>query len=359
MLQYKKSWKEKKSMLKLQKLPRLKKGDTVATISLSSGVAGDPELLGRYEIGKKRLQEHFDLHVIEMPHTLSGSDFVYNHPGKRAADLMAAFQNPEIKAIFSCIGGNDSIRMLPYIDFSILAQNPKIFIGYSDSTITHLMCLKAGISSFYGPAILSDFAENVALPSFTKNAFEQLAFYPNSSIHFETAPETTGEFLPWTSENSATPRTFVPNDGYDIIQGTKTVSGPLIGGCMEVLEMAKGTSLFPEIHQFDDAILFLETSEVKANPWWFEDQLRNYAIMGVLSHVSGIVFGKPKEGAYQSDYRQLILKVLREFNLTEVPVFANASFGHNEPKITLPYGRIAELNPMQKTFTLVESAVLG
>ncbi|WP_088815192.1 MULTISPECIES: S66 peptidase family protein [Listeria] len=344
-------------MLNLQKLPRLKKGDTVATISLSSGAAGDPELLGRYEVGKKRLQEHFGLKVIEMPHTLAGSDFIYHHPEKRAADLMAAFQNPDIKAIFACIGGNDSIRMLPYIDFAIIQQNPKIFIGYSDSTITHLMCLKAGISSFYGPAILSDFAENVALPTFTKNAFEQLAFHPSQALRFETAPEITGEFLPWLPENSEKPRKFVPNDSYDIIQGTNRASGPLIGGCMEVLEMAKGTALFPELAAFDDAILFLETSEVKANPWWFEDQLRNYGIMGVLSRVNGIVFGKPKEGAYQEEYHELALKVLREFHLEDIPVFANASFGHNEPKITLPYGRIAELNPAEKTFTLLESAV--
>lgn len=47
-----------------------------------------------------------------MEHTLKGSEFIYEHPEKRAQDLMNAFMNPEIKAIFSCIGGDDSIRML-------------------------------------------------------------------------------------------------------------------------------------------------------------------------------------------------------------------------------------------------------
>lgn len=345
-------------MLNLQKPPRLKKGDTVCTISLSWGGAGDKELIHRYKAGIARLKEHYQLHVVEMPHTLSGSDYLYRHPEKRAEDLMTAFKDPKIKAIFSCIGGNDSIRMLPFIDFSVIKANPKIFVGYSDSTITHLMCVKAGISSFYGPAILSDFAENVAFPTFTKINFFELTFSPSPRFRFETADEITGEHLSWDSENEKTARKFVPNDGYDVVQGQGVVTGPLIGGCMEVLEMAKGTTLFPALAQFDGAILFLETSEVKANPWWFEDQLRNYGVMGVLERINGIVFGKPKEGAHQAAYRELTLKVLAEFSLQHLPVFFNASFGHNEPKLTLPYGRIAELNPQNKTFTLLEPAVL-
>ena len=85
-----------------------------------------------------------------MPNTLKGTDYLYNHPEKRAEDLMAAFKDKTIKGIFTCIGGDESIRMLPYIDFDVIRDNPKVFIGYSDTTISHFMCLKAGISSFYG-----------------------------------------------------------------------------------------------------------------------------------------------------------------------------------------------------------------
>ena len=133
----------------LIKPSRLKRGDKVATISLSWGGAGDKDILWRYNIGKKRLQEEFGLEVIEMPHTLSGTEFIYNHPEKRAEDLMLAFKDKSIKAIFSCIGGDESIRMLPFIDFDIIRNNPKIFIGLFQIQLLLIMIsrLKAGISS--------------------------------------------------------------------------------------------------------------------------------------------------------------------------------------------------------------------
>lgn len=81
---------------------------------------------------------------------------------------MAAFKDPSIKAIICCIGGNDSIRMLPYVDFDVIKANPKIFTGYSDNTVGHLMCLKAGLSSFYGVSVLNDFAENIAMSGYTQ-----------------------------------------------------------------------------------------------------------------------------------------------------------------------------------------------
>ena len=111
-------------MLKLVKPQRLSKGDKVATVSLSWGGAGDEDLLWRYNLGKKRLEEQFGLEVVEMPNTLKGSDYLYEHPEKRAEDLLAAFSDSSIKAIFSCIGGDESVRMLPYIDFDIIKNNP-------------------------------------------------------------------------------------------------------------------------------------------------------------------------------------------------------------------------------------------
>ncbi|EUJ27443.1 microcin immunity protein [Listeria floridensis FSL S10-1187] len=345
-------------MLNLTKPSALKRGDKVATVSLSWGGAGDTEFLWRYEQGSRRLRDLYDLEVVAMPHTLAGSETVYEHPEKRAADLMTAFADPSIKAIFSCIGGNDSIRMLPFLDFELMRANPKIFVGYSDSTITHLACLKAGISSFYGPAILSDWAENIQLPTFTADYFWALAFEAKAPLTFDVSDEYTAEFLPWLIENRDIARKFTPNmDGYEVVQGEHTVSGPLLGGCLEVLEMAKGTALFPQPSDFDDAILFLETSEEMPPPWWFEDTLRNYGAQGLLNRVNGMIFGKPQSGKYYDDYRALVVKVLNEFGLAELPVFFNASFGHNEPKITLPYGRMAELSPENRTFKLLETAV--
>ncbi len=81
-------------MKKLFKPHKLMKGDTVATVSLSWGGAGDKDLLWRYRVGKQRLEQQFGLKVIEMEHTLKGSDYLYNHPEKRAQDFMNAFSDP-------------------------------------------------------------------------------------------------------------------------------------------------------------------------------------------------------------------------------------------------------------------------
>ena len=133
----------------MKKPKRLEKGDKVAIVSLSSGIAGEETFAHRYEIGKKRLEEDFGLEVITMPNALKGCEELHLHPELRAKDLMDAFKNTEIKAIFCNLGGDDTIRLLPYIDFEVLKNNPKIFMGYSDTTINHFMLNKAGLVSYY------------------------------------------------------------------------------------------------------------------------------------------------------------------------------------------------------------------
>ena len=142
------------------KPPALQEGDTVATVSLSWG--GPGAIPHRYEVGKRQLEEEFGVAVVETKHALADPDWLWRNPQARADDLMEAFLDPTIKAIVSTIGGSDSIRMLPYIDLDLIRSNPKIFLGFSDSTITHFVCFKAGLISFYGPAIMAGFAETAA-----------------------------------------------------------------------------------------------------------------------------------------------------------------------------------------------------
>lgn len=333
----------------------LKRGDTVCTVSLSWGGAGDESLLWRYNLGKERLEKQFGLKVVEMPHTLSGSNFVYNNPQKRAEDLMLAFRDPEIKAIFSCIGGNDSIRMLPYIDFEVIRSNPKIFIGYSDSTITHLICHMAGLSSFYGASVLAELSENNKIFDYTATWMDKCLFTDKIIGKVSCSETWTGDYLPWSEENRFIDKNLVSNRGYILLQGKGQVSGRLIGGCLDVLEMAKGTLLFPEDKYFDNAIFFMETSEETAPPAFLEDWLRNYATIGILQRLSGIIFAKPYQEIYFKEYQQVILKVLKEIN-SDIPVFFNGSFGHNEPMCLLPYGAMAKLDCENMNFEITESA---
>lgn len=344
--------------MNLIKPSALKRGDKIATVSLSWGGAGDKDILWRYKQGKKRIEDEFGLEVIEMENTLKGSEYIYNHPEKRAQDLMNAFKDKSIKGIFSCIGGDDSIRMLPYIDFNIIKENPKILLGYSDTTIAHLISLKAGISSFYGPSVLAEFAENVNMFEYTKYWFEKAIFEITEIGNINSSKIWTSEYLPWEAENKKIKRKVEENKGYEVLQGKGIVRGHLIGGCIDVLEVAKGTNIWPPKYMWKDSIIFFETSEEKPEPIYFESWLRNYAAQGIFSLAKGIIFGKPYDNKYYDEYKKIILKVIKEEEkLYDLAVMCNVSFGHTAPIITIPYGCLAQLDCDKKEFAILESGV--
>lgn len=341
----------------LIKPKKLQRGDCVATVSPSWGGAGDPELRWRYEQGVNRLEDIFGLKVIPMPNSSKGGDYLYNNPQARAEDLMMAFKDENIKGVFTNIGGEESIRLLPYIDFDVIRENAKIFMGYSDVTVLHLFCHKAGISSFYGPAILTDFAENVEMDPYTIEMVNRTLFSNKIIGEIQPAKEWTSERLEWIETNKNRRRTMQQNAGYELLQGSGLVQGRLIGGCMEVLEFVKGTELWPEKKYWEDSILFFETSEEKPEPKYIRYWLRNYAAQGILQRIKGIIFGKPQDEKYYDEYKHEILKVMKEYSLEDLPILYNLNFGHTEPKFILPYGVMAEIDCTKEKFSILENGV--
>ncbi|WP_188456286.1 S66 family peptidase [Virgibacillus oceani] len=341
-------------LIKPQKLQR---GDRVATVSPSWGGAGDPEIRWRYEQGVQRLKEIFGLEVVPMPNSLKGTEFTYENPRARAWDLMTAFRDKNIKGIFANIGGDDSIRLLPFIDFDVIRDNPKIFMGYSDVTVSHLFCHKAGISSFYGPAILTDFAENMDMDPYTIEMIERTLFSSEVIGEIKPALKWTSEFLEWVESNKHTRRTMQPNTGYELLQGSGVAQGRLIGGCIDVLEFAKGTPLWPKSEYWKDGILFFETSEDQPAPEFIRYWLRNYAAQGILHQVNGIIFGKPIHEKYYEEYKEEILNIMKEYSLENLPILYNLNFGHTEPKIILPYGALSKIDCEKVKFHILESGV--
>ena len=348
---------KKGGFIMLIKPKMLKAGDKVATISLSWGGAGEPDLRWRYEQGIDRLRNVFGLEVVAMPNSLKGGNYLYENPQARAEDLMNAFKDPSIKGIFSNIGGSDSIRLLPYIDFDVIRDNPKVFIGFSDSTVTHLFCHKAGISSFYGPAILTDFAENVEMHEYTVEALKKTLFEASEIGEVKAASEWTSERLEWIIGNKDKKRQMKPNKGFELLQGSGIAQGRLIGGCIEVLEFAKGTSLWPTADNWEDSILFFETSEELPAPGQLEYWLRNYGTQGILQQAKGIIFGKPQHEKYYEEYKDSIRLIMKELSLENLPILYNLNFGHTEPKFVLPYGAMAEINCENTTFSILDSGV--
>ncbi len=337
---------------------KLNPGDKIATVSLSWGGPGTYPY--RYQIGVQQLQDEFGLQVVEMPNTLKDADWLACNPKARAEDWMQAFADPSIKGIFSTIGGEDSIRILPFIDYNVIRDNPKIFLGYSDTTISHLMCYKAGLVSFYGPCIMVEFAENCGMLPYVVELLRKTLFSSDVMGELKPSEGWTVESLDWADPaNQQIRRKLNPPMGWNFLQGSGIHRGHLVGGCLEVFDWARGTEIFPD--DWQDAILFLETSEEAPSPEMVARTLRIYAAMGILPKLSGILFGRPGGNIPPEkfeDYDRAILQVVKdEQDLDDLPIITHMDFGHTSPMLTLPYGMQAEMDMEGQRFSILENAV--
>lgn len=338
-------------MEKLQKPRHLVPGDKVATVSLSWGAAGKPDVRWRYELGRQRLEELFGLRVVEMPYTLASEDDVREHPEKRAEDLMRAFADPEIRAVFNVIGGNDSIRMLPYIDFEVLRRNPKIFTGYSDGTVTDHICRRAGLTSFYGAHVLNDFAEPGAMHPYTVGLVRRMLFSNAPVGEIAPMPEYSQEGLPLADRSAR--HHFTPDWGYECLQGG-VARGRLLGGCFEVFPDLEGTCLDMTREDMEETIFFYEVCGTPTEER-YRMKLRKYGEKGLFDGISGLLMGKPLGDRAEHDMLNRVTReVLAEFGRADLPVLANAGFGHNTPSGIIPMGAMAEIDCDNGTFTILE-----
>ena len=239
----------------------------------------------------------------------------------------------------------------------MIRRNPKPFLGFSDATITHLICHKAGVTSFYGPAILSEFGENNGMYPYTRDWVRRTLFSTAPIGAVEPPAEWTGDRIHWSYENRFREKTMRPHEGILVLQGAGKVRGRLFGGCLEVLEFAKGTPLWPSKRTFAGAILFFETSEDQPSPANVEYILRSYGVLGVLDAANAIVFGKPSGNVHFEAYRKSIVKIMREFGIEDKPVLYNLGFGHNEPMAVIPYGARAEVDADDGVLRILEAGV--
>jgi muramoyltetrapeptide carboxypeptidase LdcA involved in peptidoglycan recycling len=329
---------------------KLNIGDIIATVSLSGGRAGDSDMLERYNTGKRRLEQIFGLNVIEMPNSMKGSQYLYKNPKARADDFIEALQNPNIKGIFLNIGGDDGIRLLPHINFDILKNNPKVFLGFSDADIFHHMFTYAGITSFYGANILATISEPYELNPYTIKWIKKALFSCEPigkiescekwmSINWE---DTKKEQLIWTK-----------NEGYKVYQGTGKVRGHSMVGCSGPLKLMLGTCLFPKPHLWTNSIIFLEEGATYGTKLAGIHSMRTFAAAGIFSQVKALVLPRISE----EDINDIILKVLHEERLTNLPVFSGVEFTHSNPMTVLPIGVEVEIDCDNKEFTILESGV--
>jgi muramoyltetrapeptide carboxypeptidase LdcA involved in peptidoglycan recycling len=343
--------------MSLIKPPALRPGDTVAAISLSSGAAA--AFPHRYEAGKRQLTETFGLHVVETPNALRDNAWLHDNPQARADDLHWALSNDDVAGIIATIGGEESIRTVPYLDLELIRQRPKVFLGFSDPTVQHLVNRRAGIVSFYGPSLMTDLAENGGIHPFVETAVRD-ALFSTQPFELRAAAEWTEEFLDWAQPDlQSQRRRWWPNAGWQWLQGDEPVIGELIGGCGEILEIAKGTSIWPDDDAWDGAVLLLETSEEAPPPDTVKHWLRGLLGLGVLNRIGALLLARPMGYSQQLTFQLWahVRDVLAEAGRPQLPVVANVDHGHTSPAGVLPLGGLARVDPVHRTITVVDAGV--
>jgi len=313
-------------------------------------------------MGLRELRERFGFEVVDMPHTRADADWLWRNPQGRADDINAAFADTAIKGIFSAIGGDDSVRILPHVDASIVNANPKVFMGFSDTTTLHIFARLAGVQTFYGPSVLAGIAENGGTLNFTESWIRRTLMSNSPVGHLAPSAEWTEEMVRWEDVSKANQRrTMQPNPGWRWVQGEKKVEGHLVGGCLDVLEMLKGTEWWPGAEVWRGAVFYWETSEDAPGPQLVSYWLRNYGMLGVFDQVVGIVVGRPMR--YTPEQREELPKVIRrivaeEFGRPDLPVVMDLDFGHTDPQMVLPNGGRIVIDPAAQAISLPDCAAL-
>lgn len=332
---------------------KLKSGDKVAIVSLSSGMLGEEFCRHNVEIGTKRLQD-FGLEPVFMPHALKGIDYLKEHPEARASDLKQAFLDDSIAGIICAIGGDDTYRLLPFLmedrEFIEAVQsNPKLFTGFSDTTINHLMFYQLGLATYYGLAFITDLAEisDEMLP-YTKAAFE--GYFEDFSSRKIVPSEVWYEERRDFSRNAIGTERIAHREerGFELLQGAGVFEGKLLGGCLESLydvltsnrypnqkAVCEKYGLFPNVEEWRDKILFIETCEEKPAPELFAKELQALKEQGIFEVIQGIIVGKPQDESYYEEYKSVLKEIVANQNL---PIVYNVNFGHATPRTFLPYG---------------------
>lgn len=273
-------------------------------------------------------------------------------------DLNNAFRDPEIKGIIASIGGDDSVRILEYLDMDLIKANPKLIMGYSDTTTILSYLNLHGLVTYYGPSIMAGFGYLACFPE-ALDEYEEVLF---GEGRYEIRPfgAWADSYKPWNDKANVGMVSRVRDDdlGHRWVNKGRPVTGRLWGGCLEVLEMLNGTFAWPGPGFWDRRILFLETSEEKPTPLHVSQVVRNYGIQGILAKIAGLLIARPKSYSPEekAELEDLVRRVvIEEFGRRDLNIVANMDFGHTDPRHILPYGIDLELDPGSERIAFTES----
>jgi len=271
------------------------------------------------------------------PHVGDRYGYLAGTDKNRAADINQFFQDPQVAALLPIRGGWGCSRILPYLDYKVIRQNPKIIIGFSDITALILgINARSQLVTFHGPHGLTSWRRGQT------ESFRRVLF--------------TGETV--TIAN--------PKDGDDgdrlmqVKNRIQTITpgiakGKLIGGNLSVLSGIVGSPYLPNMA---GAILFLE--DTGENIYRLDRLMTHLKIAGVFNKLAGFVFGQCPGCTPDADYGSLTLEevVWGHIQPLKIPAYYGAAIGHVENIVTLPIGLEVEIDAKAGTIKMLEAAVV-
>lgn len=309
---------------------RLKKGDCIGVVCPSMPITSMDKLnKGLREIRKLGLEFELGKTVGQEVGFMAGEDV------ERADDINRMFERKDIKGIFCGVGGESAIRLLHLLDYEKIANNPKIFMGFSDiSILINAIYAKTGILTFHGPNI--------------ENGFDL------SQIKRPGLGEYTQTYLLQTLFEARNEIVIKPRQRWKTLRAGRA-EGYLAGGNLESICAILDTPFMPS---WEGKIWFWE--EVNTTPATVDFRLREYKLRGVLDKITGMIIGKNWK-CYNRGYRvsptveQVVLDATKEYDF---PILSKVDLGHNCDQCILPIGAKARIDAINQEI-IVEGQIVN
>jgi muramoyltetrapeptide carboxypeptidase len=284
------------------------------------------------------LKVTFGKHVYE--HDIFDSSSIQS----RLDDLHEAFKDKNVKAILAVRGGSNANQLLSYIDYDLIRKNPKIVCGFSDITALHnAIYSKTGLVCYSGPQF-SSFAMQQGF-EYTLEFFKKIFF---DTIPIPLIPSTTWSDDAWFLDQHN--KAFYKNNGYWVLQPGEA-KGTIIGGNIRTFQSLQGT---PYVPSFEKGILFLEADNIteKYGVGEFDRDFQSIIHQPFFYKIKAIVIGR-FEKKFGMDLERLSLIINSKPELKNIPIIANADFGHTMPMFTFPIGGLCEIKAKDKSHILI------
>ena len=319
-------------------------GDKVALLSPSfAAPAVAPEV---HEQAMRRLEELTGLVPVEYPTTrrLGAS------PRDRAADLNAAFADPEIRAVLATIGGEDQITVVPHLDADLVRADPKPFLGYSDNTNLLNWLWTHGVAGFYGGSTQVQLGPGPAADEVHATSL-RAALLTGGRVELTEPGESEDIGLDWQDPAALSEYgDREPTEPWTWAGPARSVTGPTWGGCAEVVQWMLTAGRFPaDPAVLNGGVLLLETSEELIPARELGWIMRALGERGLLAAVDAVLVARPptssfdvrptpdERAARRAEQREVAIETVHRYNPDAV-IVVGVPFGHTRPQWILPYG---------------------